>query len=156
MPSTNSPQRRLRLSPVTVPDFLSEGWFAAFAAALKKLPAEQVAADAPAGGLALGQIVTGVPDEAGAARTQNDEVRYTIVLRQDGSASLVRNSIEPADVILVEDWSTAAIHQLTHEAVLSSESDRARLGRLIQVHHPAAPVSRKADPVFLWSCPEAE
>ena len=107
MPSTNSPQRRLRLSPVTVPDFLSEGWFAAFAAALKKLPAEQVAADAPAGGLALGQIVTGVPDEAGAARAQNDEVRYTIVLRQDGSASLVRNSIEPADVILVEDWSTA-------------------------------------------------
>ena len=125
MPSTNSPQRRLRLSPVTVPDFLSEGWFAAFAAALKKLPAEQVAADAPAGGLALGQIVTGVPDEAvpREPRERRGSLHDRAAAGRLGIAGAELD--QPADVILVEDWSTAAIHQLTHEAVLSSESDRA-------------------------------
>jgi hypothetical protein len=98
-----------------VPEFLSEAWFEAFAAALKGLPVAAVAADAATGGLALGQIITGVPDEAGAAGVQDGELRYTIVLRQDGSASLVRDSTEPASVILVEDWSTA-------EAIVSSRS----------------------------------
>jgi len=92
---------------VTVPEFLSEGWFEAFAEALKRLPVTAAAADAPAGRLALGQIVTGVPDEAGAAGVQNGEVRYTILLREDGSASLVLRPTEPADVTLVEDWYTA-------------------------------------------------
>jgi hypothetical protein len=92
---------------VTVPDFLSEGWFEAFAAALKRLPAEEAAADGLADGLALGQIITEVPGDAGAAGVENGEVRFTIVLQQNGSASLVRDSTEPADVILVEDWSTA-------------------------------------------------
>ncbi len=90
-----------------MPDFLSEGWFAALAAALEELPASQGAADAPAGGLALGQIITGVPDGTGIAGAQNGEVRYTVVLRQDGSASLVPGSTEPADVTVVEEWSTA-------------------------------------------------
>jgi hypothetical protein len=104
-----------------VPEFLSEAWFEAFAAALKGLPVSAVAADAAVaadtatGGLALGQIITGVPEEAGAAGVQAGELRYTVVLRQDGSASLVRDSTEPADVILVEDWSTA-------EAIVSGRS----------------------------------
>jgi hypothetical protein len=92
---------------VTVPDFLSEGWFEAFSAALKRLPAEEAAADGLADGLALGQIITEVPGDAGAAGVENGEVHFTIVLQQNGSASLVRDSTEPADVILVEDWSTA-------------------------------------------------
>jgi len=92
---------------VPVPEFLSETWFEALAAALKKLPPEDLLADMPAGGLALGQIVTGVPAVAGATAAQDGEVRYTIVLRKDGSASLVSGSVEPADVVLVEDWSTA-------------------------------------------------
>ncbi len=90
-----------------MPEFLSETWFEALAAALKKLPPEDLLADMPAGGLALGQIVTGVPAVAGATAAQDGEVRYTIVLRKDGSASLVSGSVEPADVVLVEDWSTA-------------------------------------------------
>ena len=104
-----------------MPEFLSEAWFGAFAAALKGLPVSAVAADAAVaadtatGGLALGQIITGVPEEAGAAGVQAGELRYTVVLRQDGSASLVRDSTEPADVILVEDWSTA-------EAIVSGRS----------------------------------
>ncbi|MGO9334806.1 MAG: hypothetical protein ACLQCU_12295 [Acidimicrobiales bacterium] len=104
-----------------MPEFLSEAWFEAFAAALKGLPVSAVAADAAVaadtatGGLALGQIITGVPEEAGAAGVQAGELRYTVVLRQDGSASLVRDSTEPADVILVEDWSTA-------EAIVSGRS----------------------------------
>ena len=111
-----------------MPDFLSEGWFEAFAAALKRLPAEEAAADGLADGLALGQIITEVPDDAGAAGVENGEVRFTIVLQQNGSASLVRDSTEPADVILVEDWSTAdAIYQFTHESVASSKSDRSRV-----------------------------
>ena len=104
-----------------MPEFLSEAWFEAFAAALKGLPVSAVAADAAVaadtatGGLALGQIITGVPEEAGAAGVQAGELRYTVVLRQDGSASLVRDSTEPANVILVEDWSTA-------EAIVSGRS----------------------------------
>ena len=61
---------------------------------------------APAG-LALGQLITAVPGDAGAAGVENGEVRFTIVLGRDGSASLARNSTEAADVTLVEDWSTA-------------------------------------------------
>jgi hypothetical protein len=38
---------------------------------------------------------------------QNGEVRYTILLREDGSASLVLRPTQPADVTLVEDWYTA-------------------------------------------------
>jgi hypothetical protein len=98
-----------------VPEFLSEAWFGAFAAALNALPDAAAEADAATGGLALGQIITGVPDEAGAAGVQDGELRYTIVLRRDGSASLVRDSTEPANVILVEDWSTA-------EAIVSGRS----------------------------------
>jgi hypothetical protein len=97
----------------TVTDFLSEEWFEAFGTALKSLPTKAAPTDAPAGELALGQIVTEVPHEVGAAGVQEGEVRYTIVLRQDGSASLVRDSTEPANVILVEDWSTA-------EAIMSA------------------------------------
>ena len=92
---------------MTVPDFLSERWFAALTAALEELPVKHAAADASAGGLALGQIITGVPDGTGIAGAQNGEVRYTLVLRQDGSATLVPGSTELADVTLVEDWSTA-------------------------------------------------
>jgi hypothetical protein len=89
-----------------VAEFLGEAWFEALAAALGGLSTADTRA-AVAGGLALGQIVTGVPDKAGAAGVQDGEVRYTLVLRPDGPASLVRGSTEPAEVTLVADWSTA-------------------------------------------------
>jgi len=47
--------------PVTLPEFLSEGWFEALAAALARLPVEEITADAPDAGLALGQLITEVP-----------------------------------------------------------------------------------------------
>ncbi len=89
-------------------EFLSEAWFQALAAALDGLPARATAAGAPREGIALGQIVTGVPDSAGAAGAEDGEVRYTILLRQDGPGSLVRNSTEPAEVTLVAEWPAAA------------------------------------------------
>ncbi len=92
---------------MTVPEFLSEGWFAAFAAALRSLPITHDAAQPPPGGLRLGQIITAVPADAGASGVHNGEVRYTIVLGGDGSGSLVPGSTETADVTLVEDFSTA-------------------------------------------------
>jgi hypothetical protein len=113
-----------------VPELLSEEWFEVLAAALEALSVPAGSAGEPEGpptaaspdepgvepaagpapghdGLALGQIVTGVPDDAGAAGVQAGEVRYTIVLGPEGSAFLVRNSIAPANVVLVEDWPTA-------------------------------------------------
>jgi hypothetical protein len=90
-----------------VPEFLSEGWFEAFVAALERLPVTGETADTPFAGLRLGQVITAVPDEARAAGARDGEVRYTIVLDQDGSASLVANSTETAEVVLVEDFSTA-------------------------------------------------
>jgi len=90
-----------------VPELLSEDWFEALAAALDGLPSLPATVDALLEGLALGQIVTGVPEDAGIAGAEDGEVRYTIVLRPEGSASLVRGSTDPANVILVEDWSTA-------------------------------------------------
>jgi hypothetical protein len=100
---------------VTLPEFLSEGWFEALAAALARLPVEEITADAPDAGLALGQLITEVPGEAGGA---NGEVRFTIVLSRDGSALLVRNSTESADVTLVEDWPTA-LAIVSHTASLA-------------------------------------
>ena len=101
-------------NPALVPEFLSEKWFEALATALSTLPVTPGpapvitgSAHAPANALALGQIVTSVPDDAGAAGVHNGEVRYTIVLGQEGSASLVRDSTERADVTIVEDWPTA-------------------------------------------------
>jgi hypothetical protein len=90
-----------------VPDLLSEEWFGALAAVLDGLPAGSGSADSAGGGIALGQVVTGVPDDAGAPGAKDGEIRYTIVLRTEGPASLVRNSTESANVVLVEDWSTA-------------------------------------------------
>ena len=94
-------------SPATVAEFLSDGWFDALAAALSGLRPATSALGAPAPGLALGQIVTGVPDDAGVSGLKNGEVRYTIVLGQDSPASLVRDSVESAEVTIVTDWSTA-------------------------------------------------
>ena len=74
---------------------------------LDGLPARSEPAGAEGSGIALGQVVTGVPDDAGAVRTEDGEVRYTIVLRPEGGASLLRNSTDAANVVLVEDWSTA-------------------------------------------------
>jgi hypothetical protein len=77
---------------------------------------------------------------------ENGEVRFTIVLQQNGSASLVRDSTEPADVILVEDWSTAdAIYQFTHESVASSKSDRSRVP--ISRHRTDCPISPGAESI---------
>jgi hypothetical protein len=94
-----------------VPDLLSEEWFEALGAVLDGLAGGPVSAVRPAEGLgeglALGQVVTGVPDDAGVAGVRGGEVRYTIVLAQAGSAALVRDSTEVADVVLVEDWTTA-------------------------------------------------
>ena len=92
---------------MTLPEFLSEEWFEAFAAALAILPAAGTAGR-PTGGLALGQLITEVPAHAGAAGVENGEVRFTILLGRDGSAALVRNSTAAAEVTLVEDWPTAA------------------------------------------------
>jgi hypothetical protein len=92
---------------VPVPELLSEGWFEALAGALEGLPVTGDTAGAPPGGLRLGQIITDVPDDAGAVGVRNGEVRYTIVLSGDGSGSLVADSTESADVTLVEDFSTA-------------------------------------------------
>ena len=55
------------------------------------------------------------PRGAGAARSPDGEVRYTMVLRHDGSALLARDTVETADVVLVEDWGTA-------RAIASGES----------------------------------
>jgi len=111
-----------------VAEFLGETWFEALAAALAALPVTTAAAETgaarPAGpvgtavaepGLAIGQIVTGIPGNAGADGVRDGEVRWTIVLSPYGAASLVRNSTEEADVTLVEDWSTA-------EAIASGSS----------------------------------
>ncbi len=107
-----------------MPGLLSEEWFEALAATLERLPVPSETDAEPAAGvaagLALGQIVTGVPDDAGAAGVQDGEVRYTIVLAPEGSASLVRGSTAPAEVVLVEDWSTA-------EAIASGEAPVADL-----------------------------
>ena len=100
-----SPLARRRAG-ATVPELFSDEWFEALAAALEALRAWSERA-AAGGGLALGQIVTGVPEDAGAADVHHGEVRYTIVLRPGAPPSLVRGSTEPADVVLVEDWSTA-------------------------------------------------
>ena len=88
-----------------VAEFLSEAWFEALAAALA---ATGGTVDAAAGGtVAVGQIVTGVPGTG--------EVRYTVTLAPDGSGSLLRGSTAGADIVLVEDWTTA-------EAVASGHS----------------------------------
>jgi hypothetical protein len=105
----------LELELASVPDLLSEEWFEALAASLNGLPVHPDGAGERSAGLSLGQIVTGVPEDAGAAGVQDGEVRYTIVLRPEGSASLVRDSVAPANVILVEEWSTA-------EAIASGET----------------------------------
>jgi len=101
--------------PVT--GLFSEAWFDALEASLGSLgslgplPADEPAGAAsglgPALGLALGQIVTGVPDVG--------EVRYLINLAGNGPGSLVRGSVGGADVTLVEDWETA-------EAIASGEA----------------------------------
>ena len=92
--------------PEPVPELLSEEWFRALAAALDGLTAGPPATEEAGAGIALGQIVTGVPRESGAG-PEEAEVRYTIVLRPEGSASLVRDSTESASVVLVEDFATA-------------------------------------------------
>jgi SCP-2 sterol transfer family protein len=109
-----------------VAEFLSESWFVALAASLQGLPDTALGAGAPGTGLALGQIVTGVPKGARAADVKDGEVRYTIVLRQGGPATLVRSSTEPAEVTLVADWPTA-------EAIASGRSSVTKMlsaGRL--------------------------
>jgi len=93
-------------SRAPVAELLSEEWFGALAAALDGLAPMSETVDT-ADGLSLGQIVTGVPDGSGAVDVRKGEVRYTIVLGPGGTASLVRGSTEQADVVLVEDWSTA-------------------------------------------------
>ncbi len=89
-----------------MPEFLTEAWFEALAAALESLPA--TASSHEGAGLALGQIVTGAPEGSAVTAGQDGEVRYTIVLRDDGTASLVRGTTAGADVVLVEDFPTAA------------------------------------------------
>jgi hypothetical protein len=106
-----------------VPDFLSEAWFEVLAEALGRLDADVTAMGGVA--IALGQIVTEVPAQA-AVGAQGGEVSYTVVLRSDGSASLVRGSTAEADVVLVEDFATA-------QAVAtgsSSVSDMLSAGRI--------------------------
>jgi len=88
-----------------VPELFSQEWFEALAAALNELRIP-VATEGSVE-LSVGQIVTGVPEGRDAVGLDNGEVRYTIVLQQDGSASLVLGSTELASVVLVEDWSTA-------------------------------------------------
>lgn len=87
-----------------MPEYLSQAWFEALAAALEGLPA--TGAEVPPGGLAIGQVVTGVPDPSGVAGPKG-EVRYTIVLGESGSAKLIRGSTELADVVIVADWESA-------------------------------------------------
>jgi hypothetical protein len=89
-----------------VPELFSQAWFESLAAALKELPVSADASEASIG-LSVGQIVTGVPDYTDAVGVADGEVRYTIVLRADGSASLIVGSTEAANVVLVEDWTTA-------------------------------------------------
>ncbi len=96
-----------------MPELLSEEWFEALDAVLAGLSGGPGEADGP--GLALGQIVTGVPEGAGVARSPDGQVRYTMVLRHDGTALLARDTVEMADVVLVEDWGTA-------RAIASGES----------------------------------
>ena len=51
--------------------------------------------------------MTGVPVSARASDVVDGEVRYTVELSPDGSASVVRGSTEDADVTIVEDFDTA-------------------------------------------------
>ena len=107
-----------------MPELLSDAWFEALGAALARLGGErrpsETAGDPgeaseagesgrPDDGISIGQVVTGVPGRAGEGdqARKAGEVRYTIVLGADGSGSLVRDSTEHADVVLVEDWATA-------------------------------------------------
>lgn len=72
--------------------FLSDQWFDALEDALAR-------AGEPEGGerCAIGQLVTGAP---------GGDVAYTLVAGA-GPAALVRDSIAPAEVVLVEDYETA-------------------------------------------------
>ncbi|MGD1011659.1 MAG: SCP2 sterol-binding domain-containing protein [Acidimicrobiales bacterium] len=98
-----------------MPEFLSEEWFAALASALERLGRADSPAERPTVGLALGQVITGVPEGSGAVSAPSGEIRYTILLREDGSAALSRSSTEPADVTLIEDFATG-------EALMSGRS----------------------------------
>lgn len=84
-------------------EFLSDAWFGALETALAAVGGISSAGESRA--IAVGQIVTEVP--AGLSATGEGEVRYTLALATDGSASLVRGSTAQADVVLVEDWATA-------------------------------------------------
>lgn len=95
-----------------VAEFLSEVWFESLGEALAQLA--DGLQEEHEGGLAIGQIVTGVPGALGAAGALGGEVRYTIIF-DAGSASLVRNSTARAQVVLVADWDTA-------EAIASGRS----------------------------------
>ena len=90
-----------------MPEFLTEEWFETLVAALASLPANNGPDDAPKSSLRVGQIVTGVPVSARASDVVDSEVRYTVELSPDGSASVVRGSTEDADVTIVEDFDTA-------------------------------------------------
>jgi hypothetical protein len=94
---------------------LSDGWFEALAAALDGLARSAEPTRGPTGDLALGQVITGVPGMLGNEGACDGEIRYTILLRQDGSAALIRSSTGSAHVTLIEDWSTA-------EAIMSGRS----------------------------------
>jgi hypothetical protein len=95
------------VSTALVPEFLDEDWFEALGAALKGLSGTASEPAVLESALGIGQIVTEVPGGPAAAGVDEGEIRYTIVLSEDGSASLVRDSTEPAQVIIVEDWLTA-------------------------------------------------
>jgi len=93
-----------------VPEFLSQAWFETLAAALSGVRTDSRsldALDAPADGLRVGQIVTGVPDSA-AFGAVGGEVRYTVVLSPGGSGAVVYGSTDSAQVTIIEDYPTAA------------------------------------------------
>jgi hypothetical protein len=88
-----------------VPEYLSQAWFEALATALDRLHLS--GAEVPSDGLAIGQLVTGVPETADAVGVDNGEVRYTIVVGESGSTTLIRGSVELASVVIVADWPSA-------------------------------------------------
>jgi hypothetical protein len=90
-----------------MPELFSDEWFDQLEGALDALGRTGVPPNMPEAGLALGQIVTELTDADSPTGVGRPEIRYTIVLKPDRSLSLVRSSIEPADVVLVEDWPTA-------------------------------------------------
>jgi hypothetical protein len=77
-----------------VPEFLTSEWFDVFAEKLSTI----TIGEPNESGLALGQVILNAPDGT---------INYTICLGAGRPGTLVRDSVDPAQVTLVEDYASA-------------------------------------------------